>query len=600
MKTRRILIESVCSVVFIFALILIMPGSVKAEGEKAHVTFDYNGGTGDIEYFEVEINTSYGTLPIPTKDGFNFLGWYTDSQYGVGVNSSSICTGNITLYAHWTDQASYTVEYYVEKVDDVKSYTLMKREKFYGKINSRVPDCYIKYDGLSSKTQSFNSSIILADGSTKKAYYYSRNTYHLSWDLNGGDWMYPDGSHGHSVGDRKYGSNIYAPELIRKGFSFKGWSPEFTGYMPAGDTKYVAIWEGETVTYNVYHYKENKYGQYESYTDKQTKSGIAGSEVTPEVMSYEGYRSPETITVTIKGEGNTTVQYYYNRNSYTLTWDFDGGTPSGKYTPAGACKYLTDIEKPYCEKEGYEFVGWSSNLTYMPAYNLTLKALFKEKYTVEHYKQKVDGKYNQTPDEIDNLLAFSGTRVTPKVRNYTGFTSPKEQTVTIEANGTTVIKYYYERNSYTLTWDFDGGTTNYAYTPAGKYMFGKNIEKPNLLSKPGFRFCGWNVNITSMPANDLTLKAVFSEKYKVEHYKQNIDGTYSFSPDKVDEFYGVTGESITPNVMKYTGFESPLKQTVILEGDAKTVIKYYYERKSYTLTWDFQGGTASGVALLSA
>lgn len=80
-------------------------------------------------------------------------------------------------------------------------------------------------------------------------------------------------------------------------------------------------------------------------------------------------------------------------------------------------------------------------------------------YKVEHYKQKVDGTYPSTPDETESKTGTTGSEVTPPVKTYTGFTSPSAQKVTIAADGSTVVKYYYKRNNYSLTFDWDIGVS---------------------------------------------------------------------------------------------------------------------------------------------
>ncbi len=44
------------------------------------VTFDPNGGTVDKETKEVIYGSTYGELPIPTREGYTFDGWYTESE----------------------------------------------------------------------------------------------------------------------------------------------------------------------------------------------------------------------------------------------------------------------------------------------------------------------------------------------------------------------------------------------------------------------------------------------------------------------------------------------------------------------------------------
>lgn len=49
------------------------------------------------------IYTSYlGTVPTPTKLGYEFAGWYTDAVDGTEINYLIEITSNITIYAHWS------------------------------------------------------------------------------------------------------------------------------------------------------------------------------------------------------------------------------------------------------------------------------------------------------------------------------------------------------------------------------------------------------------------------------------------------------------------------------------------------------------------
>ena len=54
-------------------------------------------------------NTTMGTLPTPTRSGYRFDGWFTAASGGTQVSSSTVISGNTTIYAHWTQ--TYTVTY---------------------------------------------------------------------------------------------------------------------------------------------------------------------------------------------------------------------------------------------------------------------------------------------------------------------------------------------------------------------------------------------------------------------------------------------------------------------------------------------------------
>lgn len=74
------------------------------------ITFDSNGGSCPTIETPVTNGTAYGTLPTPTKKGYDFDGWYTAEIGGTEITSDTIVsiTENQTLYAHWSE-TYYTV-----------------------------------------------------------------------------------------------------------------------------------------------------------------------------------------------------------------------------------------------------------------------------------------------------------------------------------------------------------------------------------------------------------------------------------------------------------------------------------------------------------
>lgn len=68
------------------------------------VTFDSNGGTVSTKSKKVTYNSTYDTLPIPTRAGYTFDGWYTALTGGTKVTEDTVvtATANHTLYARWS------------------------------------------------------------------------------------------------------------------------------------------------------------------------------------------------------------------------------------------------------------------------------------------------------------------------------------------------------------------------------------------------------------------------------------------------------------------------------------------------------------------
>lgn len=86
--------------------------------------------------------------------------------------------------------------------------------------------------------------------------------------------------------------------------------------------------------------------------------------------------------------------------------------------------------------------------------------------------------------------------------------------------------------------------------------------------------------------------------YKVEHYKQKLDGTYVKAD--TDELTGTTDIRATAVAKSYTGFtvDKTVEGTVesgIIAGDGSLVLKLYYTRNSYIISSDLRinGGDAN-------
>ena len=67
------------------------------------VNFNANGGNVDTASTTVTYDGTYGSLPTPTRTGYSFTGWFTDSENGnkVEIDTTVHITDTQTLYAHW-------------------------------------------------------------------------------------------------------------------------------------------------------------------------------------------------------------------------------------------------------------------------------------------------------------------------------------------------------------------------------------------------------------------------------------------------------------------------------------------------------------------
>ena len=147
----------------------------------------------------------------------------------------------------------------------------------------------------------------------------------------------------------------------------------------------------------------------------------------------------------------------------------------------------------------------------MPAYNMTLTltgVLDEAVYTVHHWKQKTTGIASTHDDknyelaETETKKAQIGSKVTPAVKTYTGFDSPKTQTKAVTADGKMVIDYYYERHLYNVTLNAGTGIEN--TTGGGTYRYGQNVMIDAAV-KEGYHWSNWTGNYTGGSDGDQTV-----------------------------------------------------------------------------------------------
>ena len=88
---------------YIKDIISSIKGDDTPEDDGLHtVTFETNGGKA-IDPLKVEDGKRAGNLPTPTREGYKFLGWYTDKECTQKWNSITKITGDVTLYASWKE-----------------------------------------------------------------------------------------------------------------------------------------------------------------------------------------------------------------------------------------------------------------------------------------------------------------------------------------------------------------------------------------------------------------------------------------------------------------------------------------------------------------
>ena len=76
------------------------------------LTFNANGGSCDVSYYDRIAGEEVGSLPTATRSGYTFDYWTAGSTGGSRVYPTSAYSVNMTLYAHWTqDTVYYTITF---------------------------------------------------------------------------------------------------------------------------------------------------------------------------------------------------------------------------------------------------------------------------------------------------------------------------------------------------------------------------------------------------------------------------------------------------------------------------------------------------------
>jgi len=88
------------------------------------VTFNTNGGTS-IDPIKIHKGTSIMSLPVPTKSGFVFIGWYSDAELTKSFSAFSTVEADMVLYAKYDISAEIkALNLEIKTVDNVSYYVV--------------------------------------------------------------------------------------------------------------------------------------------------------------------------------------------------------------------------------------------------------------------------------------------------------------------------------------------------------------------------------------------------------------------------------------------------------------------------------------------
>lgn len=267
-------------------------------------------------------------------------------------------------------------------------------------------------------------------------------------------------------------------------------------------------------------------------------------------------------------------------------------------TVADGTTYTQDVTSPavvgYTPDPSVVHVDSSNAKEYIVTYQPA-----EVKFTVEHYQQNVDDdNYTLANTEIKNGYTESPVGAN-LATTYEGFYSLLYDTTTkIAADGSTVVKIYYDRYYFLMNFDLDGG---YGVEPIyARYDAPISVGDP---TKPGYTFNVWEPELPAkMPAENTTHKATWNTSttsYTVVYWYENAnDDGYSYVADQTitDVAPGISVSSdayrdadFNNKDAKHFTYNKDKIDNVTVAGDGSTILNVYFTRNTYTLTFK-EGG----------
>ena len=512
-----------------------IPFPIPAGKVTATITFKSEKG-GTIGENQTEISNSYAsgsdfpTIPATTaNDGYTFDGWYDKDGKKVETFPATV-TGSATYTAKWTENPAPPVP--------------------------DSTDVYVYF-----QTQNTNGQKVNISGIGEINY-------------NGHDWAIL--------------GKISTTQTLTSGTQYTGENDTLKAVGEEAKTKLMgnALWpENASIAPTVLaHIQWTKLAQLDGaddYVDAGTTCWHLDGQITGYKVTYATGAGNENVM----GMPTSNETYYLSSSEYTVS----NATP---------------------QRTGYTFGGWmyqnSDETTYqanakfdMPNEDVTLTAQWTPnngtKYKVEHYQQKLDGTYERT--DTDTLSGETGASVTAQPKTYTGFTCDKTVTDTVEsgtiaADGSLVLKLYYTRNSYNVTYQYEGIVPTGApavNTLSDTYKYGAEVTVDTTVSADavaGYTFSGWSTadaTVTdgkfTMPATNVTLKGKFEEKTNPLTYTINqhfMDG----EGKEIPSLY-VSGDSQTGN--KDTLLSDLIKDKAVNQTNENKSYVYVSSKTTYTV-----------------
>ena len=295
----------------------------RATPSSCNITFDANGGSCSTTQKTISPGSAIGTLPTPTRSGYDFAGWHYDkaASYDDPVSSSTTFSSATTLYAHWASQ--------LYKGNKIIFNT--QGGQLSGASTSRTIDGY-------NVGRGGNELIVYnCAGNT-----VNTNSYGVEVAVN---------SEGKVTSKRAYGSTSILT-VPSGGFVLSG----HVDASNSGGNFVAAIEVGNYVAYNKSANKAYVYTSKNAYlaNQKYVSSGSTYGELPTPTNGSKAFQGWYTATT---GGTKITSSSTYSTSTLYARWDCDHSY-GAEYIPGNCVQYAS--VKYTCTKCGHSYTEYSS------------------------------------------------------------------------------------------------------------------------------------------------------------------------------------------------------------------------------------------------
>ena len=571
------------------------------------ISFNSNGGSNVSS-----ITKPYGdavTAPTnPTKDGYNFSGWYSNTGLTTQYEFTTMPKENITLYAKWTPK-NYTISFESNGGSSVASITKPYGEAVTAPTDPTREDYrFAGWYSDSTLTTLYSFTTMPKENITLYAKWITGEKL-ISYKLDGGI--------NNPTNPTSYtpGNEINLGDATKDGYTFAGWYRDssltnrvnkITSDM-TGDITLYAKWTAKSYTIS---FNSNGGSNVSSITKPYGDAVAAPSNPSKEGYSFGGWYSDSDLTIpyefTTMPKENITLYAKWINNTVIVNFETNGGTTLDEITIEKGSR-ISAIQT--VEKLGYTFKGWYKDRALTQAFSIeeaimqdmTLYAKWQiNKYTVTY--ESNGG--SSVPSETVEYNKKANEPETPTKKGYT-FSGWYKDVILVtgydfdEAIDHDMTLYAkWEANSYTISFDSNGGSDVAAITRDYESV----VTKPASPTKEGYTFAGWYkdeeltqlYSFTTMPAENITLYAKWTSNEYVITYEANG----GVMPGDAKTSYR-TGEVVplkipTRNGYSFRGWftEPELINEIeeIGDGSKENVTVYAsWEQQDYTITYEVDG-----------